>query len=60
MKSKWYFRVSNDWDFDLERPAFIDVDLLSFHCENDLKFICILGFSLIWERRRYAPVRNKI
>lgn len=59
MKSKWYFRISNDWDFDLQRPAFIDVDLLSFHSEIDLKFICILGFSLIWERRRYVHVRTK-
>ena len=58
MKSKWYFRVSNDWDFDLQRPVFIDVDLLSFHWESDLKFICILGFSLILERRRYVPVRS--
>ena len=59
MKSKWYFKVTNDWDFDLQKPAFIDVDLLSFHWETDFKFICILGFSFILERGIYSPVRKK-
>lgn len=59
MKSKWYFRISNDWDFDLNKPAFINVDLLSFHWETDSKFICILGIAFILERGTYAPVRKK-
>ncbi len=59
MKSRYYFKVTNDWDFDLQRPAFVDVDLLSFHWETDLKFICILGFSFILERETYAPARKK-
>ena len=60
MKSRYYFRITNDWwMISLNKPAYIDLDLLSFHWEDNIKFISILGFSFILERGTYAPVRKK-
>ncbi len=59
MKSKWYFRVSNDWWFTTRTPVLINIELLSFHYENHSMWFTILGFSFIWERGTYVPVRKK-
>ncbi len=58
MKSKWYFRVTNDWYIDFRKPVLINIELLSFHWEDHSIWFTILGISLIWERGTYAPVRK--